>query len=223
MALFSRLPLPTPLVHATTPVPLIIYGGSSAVGSFALQLAARANIHPLLAIAGAGAAHVETLIDRTKGDTIIDYRQGSDKVIEDIRNALKATKPDQPTVKYAFDAITGHGSYESLAQVLDPHGTITLLLEYDPSVFPSTVTHSRTAVGGVHYQKGHWPGDPDLGYVYSRLIARGLADGWFKPHPFQVRPGGLGGVEKALRDLKEGKASATKYVFRICETEGLKN
>jgi hypothetical protein len=42
-----------------------------------------------------------------------------------------------------------------------------------------------------------------------------LADGWFKGHPFEIRKGGLGGVEGALADLKAGKASAVKYVFRV--------
>jgi len=48
-----------------------------------------------------------------------------------------------------------------------------------------------------------------------------LQEGWFTGHPFEVVPGGLGGVEQALRNLKEGKASAVKYVFRIGETAGI--
>jgi NADPH:quinone reductase len=50
-----------------------------------------------------------------------------------------------------------------------------------------------------------------------RYIARGLAEGFFKPHPHEVIPGGLEGVEKGLRNLAEGKASAVKYVFKIGE------
>jgi NADPH2:quinone reductase len=34
-------------------------------------------------------------------------------------------------------------------------------------------------------------------------------------------PGGLGGLETALCNLRDGKASATKYVVRIGETSGL--
>jgi len=49
-----------------------------------------------------------------------------------------------------------------------------------------------------------------------------LQEGWFKGHPYEVVPGGLGGVEGALKNLKEGKASAVKYVFRIMETEGVR-
>jgi len=31
----------------------------------------------------------------------------------------------------------------------------------------------------------------------------------------------LGGIETALQNLKDGKASAVKYIFRIEETEGV--
>lgn len=44
-----------------------------------------------------------------------------------------------------------------------------------------------------------------------------MQEGWFKGHPFEVVPGGLQGVQTGLRDLKEGKASAVKYVYKIGE------
>ena len=57
--------------------------------------------------------------------------------------------------------------------------------------------------------------------IFFRYIARGLQKGFFKGHPYQIVPGGLGGVQTALQDLKDGKASAVKYVLRIAETEGV--
>lgn len=57
--------------------------------------------------------------------------------------------------------------------------------------------------------------------MFFNFFGRGLAQGWFSGHPFEVRPGGLDGIEGALRDLKGGKASGVKYVLRISETEGL--
>jgi len=64
-------------------------------------------------------------------------------------------------------------------------------------------------------------GDQEFGEIMYGFLGRGLAKGWFKGHPFEVIPGGLEGIEGALRNLKEGKASAVKYVFRIGETEGV--
>jgi NADPH2:quinone reductase len=61
----------------------------------------------------------------------------------------------------------------------------------------------------------------DLGFVFTRYIARGLEQGWFKPQKQVVVPGGLGGIQEALDNLKAGKANAVKYVFRIADTQGL--
>ena len=65
--------------------------------------------------------------------------------------------------------------------------------------------------------------DSDFGNVFSKYIGRALGQGWFKPQPQEVMPGGLAGLEKALNNLKDGKASAVKYVFRIADTEGVKS
>jgi NADPH2:quinone reductase len=58
-----------------------------------------------------------------------------------------------------------------------------------------------------------------VGSVMYQLFGLGLKDGWLKPRPYEVVPGGIGGVEEALKNLKMGKTS--KYVFRISETQGL--
>lgn len=202
-------------------MPLIIYGGSSAVGSFAIKLATRADIHPLFVVAGAGAAYVEKLIDATKGDCIIDYRQGADAVVNDLQDKLVAAGLEKEGFKHVFDTITNDVSSRTIARVLDPFGTVTFVLPYDESILPSTVTHSKTSVGFVHRQDGYWPGDPELGFIYSRLFSHGLKEGWLTAHPYKIWPNGLASVEQALKDLKDGKNSAEKYVFRISDTPGI--
>lgn len=64
---------------------------------------------------------------------------------------------------------------------------------------------------------GVFTGGSDFAFVYFRLITRGLQQGWFTPHPFEVIPGGLNGIQKGLEKLKAGHASAVKYVYRIGE------
>lgn len=162
-------------------------------------------------MAGRGDKFVEGLIDRSKGDTIIDYRKGDEAVVSGIRDALKGEK-----LFHAFDAISEHGSFENICKALDPHGKISLVLfGKDYSAIPDTVEQSLTYIGTVHKE------DKDFGYVFFRYLARSLQEGWFRGHPQEVIPGGLNGIQKGLENLKEGKASAVKYVFRIAETEGL--
>lgn len=108
---------------------------------------------------------------------------------------------------------------ENIGQVLDQEtGRVTFVLPGKQYDLPGNIKQSLTTVGSVHGV----PDDlKDFGHVYFRYIAKGLEEGWFKPQPQEVIPGGLEGVQTALSNLKEGKASATKYVLRIADTPGL--
>ncbi|KAI1618309.1 NADPH2:quinone reductase [Exophiala viscosa] len=220
VGLFCRLDLPEPWVAGprrdTLKGGVVVYGASGAVGAFAVKLLVRAKIHPIICVAGRASSFVEGLIDRSKGDTVIDYRSGADKVVEAIRQAL----PKDQKLMYAFDAVSEKGSYQQIIKVLDPQGHITLVLpgkKYEG--IPETVHKTTTTVGAVH----GFPDDlTDFGYAWFRLFGLGLKEGWFSGHPFEVVPGGLGGVQTGLHNLKDGKASAVKYVYHIEETEGLK-
>ncbi|KAI1749641.1 GroES-like protein [Xylaria castorea] len=214
VGLYLRLGLPQPWLPAKEPIPLIIYGAASAVGAYAIQLAQKSNIHPLICVAGRSIAHVEGLIDRGKGDVILDYREGDDALVESLRKAAGG-KP----LLYAFDAVAEKekSSYANLGKVLAKGAKMTLVLP-TPDFYtfvPDYVENSFTSVGSVHNDA------KDFGYVYFRYLARGLHEGWFKAQPQEVVPGGLGGVQQALENLRDGKANAVKYVFRIADTEGV--
>jgi len=211
IGLHIRLGLPSHWTPATKPTPLVVYGGASAVGAFTIKLASLANIHPIIAVAGRGTAYVETLLDHSKGDTIVDYRKGNDAVVSGIKEALKGQK-----LEYAYDATAEHDSHTNIVPALDPNGHITLVLpgkKYEG--IPDSVHQSITSVGDAH------KGAKDFAYAYFRLFARDLDEGWFAGHPTEVVKGGLDGVEEALVNLRDGKASAVKYVFRIADTKAV--
>lgn len=203
--LYHHLALPAPWSPATSSTPLVIYGGASAIGAFAIQLARKSNIHPIITVAGRGAPFVEGLIDRSKGDTIIDYRKGDEAVISGIKDALNGAK-----LYHTYDCVSEGSSFVNLGKIVAPGGKIATVLPFKeyPGV-PEHVEVVKNSVGCVHVDQ------QDLGFVYFRYMAKGLRDGWFKPHPHEVVPGGLGGLETALTNLKEGKASAVKYVVRV--------
>lgn len=213
LGLYSSLGLPQPWTPAKEPTPIVLYGAASAVGSYAIQLAKRSNIHPLICVAGRSIAHVEQLIDKSRGDTIIDYRDGDAVVVEKIKTALGHKR-----LLHALDSVSEKGSYRNLGQVVAPGGTITTLLPVlEPDAIPSEVAAPLTYVASVH-------GDAqDFGHVYYRYIAKGLQDGWFRPQPHEVINGGLDGIQEGMDNLAAGKATALKYVFRIPETAGVDN
>lgn len=219
LGLYQRLNLPLPWNPTSESLPLVVYGGATAVGAFALKFAKLSNIHPLIVVAGKGSAFVETLIDRSKGDTIIDYREGDDAV----RSKIKAAAGGRP-IHHAYDAISEKGSYKNLAAAMTAPAKITTVLPVkEGDTLPEGIVEDRTMVGTVHFNpaEGKTIDDREFGAAFFPLIGRGLAQGWFSGHPYEVRPGGLNGIEGALKDLEAGKASAVKYVVRITETAGL--
>lgn len=215
LAMYKRMDLPPPWRPATSPIPLIIYGGAGAVGSFAIKLAQASKIHPIITVAGYSREYVETLISREKGDSIVDYRDGPERVVEGIKKALSAAGVEK--VEYAFDAVTEHGSYEILSQVLAPGSQLALVLPWgDFNGIRKDIKTSQSAVATIFGQgKGVELGDEDFGFVFFRLFGKGLKDGWFTGHPYEVVPCGLQGVETGLLNLKAGKNRASKYVFNI--------
>ncbi|KAJ4188405.1 hypothetical protein NW755_006565 [Fusarium falciforme] len=209
--------------------PLVVYGAGAAVGAFAVQLACKSGVHPIIAVAGQSKDHVETLIDRNKGDTIIDYRLGPDVTVAEIKKALKGA-----FLHHAFDSIGDHGSDKILGAVLEPDSKLSMVLPRDKARIPKTpgvpwpagfvapaleglaedTQVFWTAVGSIH---GAYK---EFGYIYFRYFSLGLQEGWLRSHPYEVVPGGLDGLAEGLTRLLEGKAHAVKFVYRISETFG---
>jgi len=231
LGLFSRLHLPTPwdiTPDAANRGPLLIYGAGSAVGAYAIQLAVRARIHPIIAIAGRSKNYVATLIKPSKGDCVFDYRQGVDAVAAKVREAL-----GDKGIYHAFDCISMSGTDDFIGRLIKAEkpnkcsvATVLPRARKDVSVIkvPSSVQLSSmtgvpdgvevkwTFVGSLHKD------EKELGYVIFRYMGRGIQDGWLKPVPREIVAGGLDGITDALRKMMNGEHSATKYVVRIADT-----
>ncbi|KAL8823977.1 MAG: hypothetical protein Q9191_005395, partial [Dirinaria sp. TL-2023a] len=192
--LYQKLNLPLPWHPTSTPIPLIIYGGASAVGTYAIQLASLSNIHPIIAVAGKGIPHVESYLDASKGDIALDYRVGNEKLVSNLQEAAQS----KGKIEYAFDCISEHNSYQNICSpsVLDHStGQITLIQPFkDYAEIPPSITKSTTFVGGAHkgtdaldsWQKkvpGTKVGNQEFAHAMFRFIARGLGEGWFRGMP----------------------------------------
>ena len=224
IGMYLVLGLPEPWKPAIEKTPVIIYGGSGAVGAYAVKYAQKSNLHPLLVVAGKGKEFVESIIDKSKGDTYIDYREGDEAVVKNIEKALKDNGCD--TVYHAMDAVSEHGSFQNISKILgrNEKGSkmCNVLPGTDYSDVPKNIYQSLSMVGRVHgknAQLGMNTDDQDFGYVFFRYMTRGLKEGWFRGHPYEVVPGGLDGVQEGLKRLKAGEASAKKFVYRISETK----
>jgi threonine dehydrogenase-like Zn-dependent dehydrogenase len=203
-----------------------VYGGATAVGAYAIKLASLSNIHPIIAIAGNGIPYVQSLLDPKKGDVVIDYRKGADYIVEELRKATSTATTTSPGAVHALDAVSERGSITTLGKALGPGSKIATVLTQEMALGgtedPGHCEVLFTMVGTVHQDA---PGDArfgnrEFGAMFFPYFGLGLAEGWFRGHPYEVVPGGLDGLQEALSVLEGGKLSASKLVLRIAETEG---
>lgn len=228
LALYQNLKLPLPWNPANKDVPILIYGGASAVGAYALKLAKLSGLSPIITVAGNGIDFVRSLDAATH---IIDYRRG--KVVEDIQAALNGQK-----LHYAFDAVSYNRSYEDIVAVLqfsgnghidmvDPPADDTANPDRGSWQWPAGIKFTRTfvssAYGSPHKYRNTTQAaqDAEFAYAFYRYISRLLADGKLDPHPYEILPKGLESVAEGIQLLHDRKVSAKKLVYRIADTPGL--
>ncbi|KAG5787331.1 hypothetical protein H9Q69_013596 [Fusarium xylarioides] len=186
-----------------------------AVGAFAIKFASLSNVHPIIAIAGNGIPFVDTLLDKSKGDIIIDYRKGAEYVNEELRKVA-----EEHVIFYAYDTVSDEASVKTLSKVVSAeNGKIMSVIPKEDEVTQG-ITILGSNVGLIHEsaKEGFKVGNAEFGAAIYNLVSLGLADGWFSGHPYEVAKGGLAGLEGALKNLEAGKVSAKKYVLRLAET-----
>lgn len=225
LALYADLKLPAPHDAAFRPaagggrerVPLLIYGVTSAVGAFAAKLARLSGCKPIIGVAGRAGVYAKPLVDY-----VVDYRQGEDAVVAAVRDIAEkeGLGGGGGKIPNVFDAVSEAGSLEATLRFVDPDaGTVSTVLppklfarDGENYAYPAGVTAINSAVPQI------WSTRKDFGYLWSRYLGRLLESGALKGHPYEVVPGGLGGVLTGLQKLRAGEASAVKYVYRIEET-----
>jgi NADPH:quinone reductase-like Zn-dependent oxidoreductase len=215
LGLYQHLHMPLPTIPGNKNIPILIYGGASAVGAYALQLAKLSGLGPIITVAGSGIDFVQSLNAATH---IVDYRKGN--VDADILSALGDLK-----LSLAFDAICDKGSYEHISNVLvasNGGGHIDMV---DPPEdqswkFPKSVKMTRTFVSAAYGVPDKFntaeqaAADGEFAYMFYRYLSHLLAEGKLQPHPHQVLPNGLDGIIGGVRALHEGKVSAKKLIAR---------
>ncbi|KAI5895250.1 GroES-like protein [Schizophyllum commune H4-8] len=221
IAFFVRLGIPAPDTAAAATnlrKAVIIYGASTSVGAYAVQLAKKAGLF-VVGIAGASKDYAKEL----GADVVVDY---SEYQGEQLIDALVSAVADHPT-PWALDAIQGDDSALILARALAkirqsddvPAHVATVfpvLPEAQRSLFPSNVTCAETYVGTAYGE------DEQFAATFYRKISHWLSEGSFKCNRPKIMPGGLADVFKGIDLLKNGEVHGEKLVYRIADTPGIK-
>ncbi|EJD44938.1 GroES-like protein [Auricularia subglabra TFB-10046 SS5] len=196
-------------VDLATPItsgePLLVWGGSSSVGAFVIQLAAQAGYRVLATASPANHAYVKSL----GAAEVFDYHDSN--VVEQIRKAAG------PSLSRVYDAISENGSIEASAASITSTGggTVNIILGISDSVADTLPKNVKIASAGARLVAQ----SADVREkAYSALNGL-LQSGKLIPNTVKIIPGGLNGVKDGLLLAKAGKVSGQKLVYRIAETK----
>ena len=237
LALFQHLGLPLPWETSTSTAekpfgPLLIYGGASTVGAFALKLAklVKQNKHlglgPIITVAGTDS--ILFVKGLNAADYVVDYR--TQDVVKEIEKILAE---EEKELRHAFDAISHSRTWENIVPTLAKSGGPVFLNMVDPPEvpveWPANLVWSRTFVAAA-YGEADPDGfrnaedaakDADFAYVMYRYLGRMMGGRKLETHPYQIMENGLESVARGMQMLQDGKVHGKKLVYRIADTPGL--
>ncbi len=134
MALYDLLDFPEPHLHESVPnpnppqtstgstsiIPILISGGASSVGLYAIQLA---KLSSLYVIATASERNFD-LVRSFGADVVVNYRDPA-SAVKQIREAASAA--GSGPIEHALDCVSTGTSFEIIAATLDGNGAIATL------------------------------------------------------------------------------------------------
>jgi NADPH:quinone reductase-like Zn-dependent oxidoreductase len=209
-----KLPLPDGSQGSADGKPILIYGGSSATGMAGIQFAKLSGFTVLTTCSPRNFDKVKSF----GADHVFDY--SSPTCAADIR------KLTDNKLQYAWDTISEGSSPKICAESLGDsgdliYGTILIVKDFPRKDVKQTFSLGYTMVGEdfrfhTNFIKAK-PQDLEFGVKFVSIVEKLLAEGKLKPPNKEVRDGGLEAIFAGLDDLKEGRVSGTKIVYRIGE------
>ncbi|KAI0050805.1 dehydrogenase [Auriscalpium vulgare] len=207
--------LPTPLAPTTTPVPILVYGGSSAVGFYTIQFAKLSGLRVLVT----ASPHNFELLKEYGADEFFDYKDPQ------VSQKIKAATGGK--LKHAVDTISEAGSGTIIAEAFgEEGGHIGQILIYSSPQENVTVkfTLAYDLLGEDFETPRPFKATPEYrehSEKVIKLLAEILALGKVKPMPKLILPKGLASVQEGFDYMTSGKVSAQKITYRIADTPGL--
>ncbi|KAI0272582.1 dehydrogenase [Gloeopeniophorella convolvens] len=211
--LYESLALPTPLEPATTPTPVLIAGGATSVGQWAIQFAKLSGLRVL-------ATASQRNFDFVRGlgaDVVVDYR--------DSAAAAKQLREAAPDLEYAVDCVGDSGSPQLVAAALGGKGALATITRPYPSELEGTIKNTPSIVydwlgKGFDFPTNR-PVDPEKaenGRKWAKNLSELLAKTNLRPNPLLLKPLGLASVAEGFQYMLDGKVSAQKITYRIADT-----
>ncbi|EXJ70317.1 uncharacterized protein A1O5_06385 [Cladophialophora psammophila CBS 110553] len=204
--------------------PLLVYGASTSLGTYAIKLAKLAGVTPIIAIGGGSSDYVKGLLDLPR-DVFSDYRAGMRTLKEEIKHI---SNERMLTLANGLDAVNDDDSWVHVSQML--HGgrlsVFSGAKRYDEEDISKDVEIIYTFVGTGHegsYRQGmpkqpsaeDAQGDVDFARRFFVWLEDALRQGKYSGHPYEIIPGGLDGVSEGLNRLRRGQSRGKKLVYQV--------
>ncbi|KAJ5319094.1 zinc-binding oxidoreductase [Penicillium brevicompactum] len=212
LGLYQSLKIALPNDPIQNAVPILIYGGSTATGTLAIQFAKFSGYQVLTTCSP---RHFDQ-VKKIGADAAFDYNDPSSA------DAIKDQTKDALTL--AFDTISLESSAKYCDRALSSQGgeySSLLPIKIDRENVRDRATMAYTAFGDSFTFGPNTiapqPDDRDFSERFRVIFEELLAAGKMKVHPARVGGGGLGGVLEGLQLLKEGKISGEKLVYNTAD------
>jgi len=213
-AMYQSLQLPLPSEPAKEPFPILIYGGSSATGTLAIQFAKLSN----LTVVTTCSPHNFDLVKSLGADAAFDYNDPS--CAEQIREYTK------DNLHYVFDTIslepTAAICHSAMSSKSEPKNVYTSLLpvkKFPRDDVENKHTMAYTILGETYEKMGRKteakPDHYEFGKMFWAQASDLFAKGKLTVHPPEIRKGGLEKIWDGLEDLRNNKVSGVKLVYPL--------
>ncbi|KZP09738.1 NAD(P)-binding protein [Athelia psychrophila] len=182
--------------------PIVVLGGSSAVGQFAIQIASYLGFSPIVTTASAHNADYLKTIGATH---FVDRKA-------DLAAALAQIAPALP-IDVVFDAVHTPIT-QAEVDLLAPGGVVTTVWPLPEGDGALDLSGGRVAAyfyGSVHLHQ-------EMGVAMYKRLTEFLERGVIKPTRVEKLSGGLGGIEEGLGRLDRKEVSGYKLVVSLAET-----
>ncbi|CAL1717202.1 unnamed protein product [Somion occarium] len=185
--------------------PIVIFGGSSSVGQYTIQLARLSGFSPIITTVS---PHNNDFVKTLGATHTIDRRLSSSEIIAEVK------KITSEPIKIVYDAISLGSTQEIAYEITASGGTLVLTL---PSEVPD---EKLTPYKKIVFTLGsvQVPEHRALGIELYQNLTQLVASGEIKPNPVEILPDGLAGIPDGLERMKKDLISGKKLVAHPQET-----
>lgn len=210
--LYQSLQLPLP-GSSKAGYPILIYGASTATGSLAIQYALLSGCDVIATCSERNFPFVKSL----GASAAFDYKD------PDCAKKIREHTKDQ--LAHVFDCISEGESPKICSEAIGSKGGMVSYLlpaKHERSDVKNGHTLGYTIIGeAFKFGPMEYPDKPEdrkFGQEFWDMSAKLITSKQISVHPPQVGKDGLKGVFDGLQQLREGKVSGRKLVYRVEET-----